>query len=261
MKRWHLILAAMSVLSCGLAVQVPPSSGYPRPLHLINQGKWWKNPMIVGQLGLTNSQAKRLEKNFRPYRSSLGDLDNELRSQEKRLEKVRNKAPADVDEIRAQTEAVTAARAAARAAAELTFQSMIPNIREVLSEEQWTKLNEMRSLQVYAAGEDGVTYPELIRGPLPEFTQEAIHARISGIVVIQVMIRKDGHATPIKIIHGLGYGLDESAINKIGQEWHFKPATKDGKPVDVLANLSIGFSLLTFGASQKESLPSLIHLK
>lgn len=61
----------------------------------------------------------------------------------------------------------------------------------------------------------GVTAPAAIYQPLPLYTEEARKARVEGIVLIQAVIRKDRSVDSFRVIRGLGYGLDESAINTI----------------------------------------------
>jgi len=46
-----------------------------------------------------------------------------------------------------------------------------------------------------------------------------------------------------KVIRGLGYGLDESAITTIASKWRFKPATFRGMPVDFEINIEVAFRL------------------
>jgi TonB family protein len=93
-------------------------------------------------------------------------------------------------------------------------------------------------------GRNGVSYPEPIKRPNPAYTEEARKARIEGILVLSAIIRKDGTVSPLKVVKGLGYGLDESAINTISNSWRFKPGTiQDGTAVDVQANIEVTFSL------------------
>jgi hypothetical protein len=54
---------------------------------------------------------------------------------------------------------------------------------------------------------------------------------------------KDGTVTNFKVIKGLGYGLDESAINTIASKWRFKPGTRNGIRVNAIANFEVGFRL------------------
>jgi TonB family protein len=62
-------------------------------------------------------------------------------------------------------------------------------------------------------------------------------------VLLQVIIRSNGRVEGIKVIKGLGYGLDESAINTIATKWSFKPALYLGKPVDFVAQIEVTFRL------------------
>jgi general secretion pathway protein G len=95
---------------------------------------------------------------------------------------------------------------------------------------------------LYVPG-NGVSTPTLLNNPLPPYTEEARKARIEGIVLLQAIIRKDGTVDSFKIVKGLGYGLDDSAINTIATKWRFKPATLKGTPVDTIANIEVRFRL------------------
>jgi periplasmic protein TonB len=95
---------------------------------------------------------------------------------------------------------------------------------------------------VYGVG-GGVKPPTVIFQPLPLYTEDARKARVEGLVLLQAIIRKDGSVDSFKVIRGLGYGLDESAINTIATKWRFKPGTLNGQPVDVQANIEVSFRL------------------
>jgi len=90
---------------------------------------------------------------------------------------------------------------------------------------------------------NGVRAPVVVTQPLPAYTAEARAAGVEGIVLIQAIVRKDGTVDSFKILKGLGYGLDESAINTIATRWRFKPGTYDGNDVDVQANIEVSFRL------------------
>jgi TonB family protein len=90
---------------------------------------------------------------------------------------------------------------------------------------------------------DGVKAPRAIAQPMAPYTEEARKARIEGIVALQVVIRKDGTVDSFRVIKGLGYGLDESAIKTIAAKWRFEPATLKGAPVDVQANIEMRFRI------------------
>ncbi len=94
----------------------------------------------------------------------------------------------------------------------------------------------------YVVG-NGVKAPVALLQPLPAYTEEARKARAEGIVMIEAIIRKDGSVDSFKVLRGLGYGLDESAINTIATKWRFRAGTLNGVPVDVRANIEVSFRL------------------
>jgi TonB family protein len=105
---------------------------------------------------------------------------------------------------------------------------------------------------VYVVG-PGIEEPVALFKPLPAYTPEARAARVEGIVFVQAVIRKDGTVDTFKVLKGLGYGLDESAINTIATKWRFRPGTLNGKPVDVQAHIVVSFRLFQ-GPGEVESL-------
>ena len=89
----------------------------------------------------------------------------------------------------------------------------------------------------------GVRPPVAINQPLPMYTEEARKAKVEGLVLIQAIVRKDGSVDSFKILRGLGYGLDEAAINTIATKWRFRPGTYNGQPVDVQCSIEVSFRL------------------
>jgi TonB family protein len=94
----------------------------------------------------------------------------------------------------------------------------------------------------YVVG-NGVSQPVPIYQPLPAYTEEARKNRTEGVVVLQAIIRANGTVDSFRVVKGLGYGLEESAINTIATKWKFKPGTLRGVPVDVQANIEVTFRL------------------
>jgi TonB family protein len=92
-------------------------------------------------------------------------------------------------------------------------------------------------------GTAGLADPALIRQTLPHYTDEAIKAKIQGVVVLQAVIRKNGSVDQPKIVRSLGYGLDQEAIRVVMSEWKFRPGSLNGRPVDVYATIEISFTL------------------
>ncbi len=90
----------------------------------------------------------------------------------------------------------------------------------------------------------GVREPVLIYKTLPNYTEEARRNRVEGIVMLEVVIRADGSVDNARVVRGLGFGLDESAIREVVTKWKFKPGTLQGRPVDVQAYIEVSFRLL-----------------
>ena len=87
-----------------------------------------------------------------------------------------------------------------------------------------------------------VQKPEKVHAPPPRYTEAARRARIQGVVIVQAIIDKSGVVTNVRVLKGLRMGLSEEAVKAI-QRWRFRPATLNGKPVDVYYNLTVNFRL------------------
>lgn len=83
---------------------------------------------------------------------------------------------------------------------------------------------------------------EILSKPTPAYTDEARRMRIEGEVLLEVVLEASGHVRVLRIVRGLGHGLDESAVRAAGQI-SFKPAMRDGRPADSTAVLHIIFQL------------------
>ena len=90
---------------------------------------------------------------------------------------------------------------------------------------------------------NGVKAPIVLSQPLPYYTEEARKARTEGIVLLQLVVRKDGTPDSFKVLRGLGYGLDESAISTVANKWRFRPGTYNGVPADVQILIEVSFRL------------------
>jgi protein TonB len=91
-----------------------------------------------------------------------------------------------------------------------------------------------------AAG--GVTAPVVIYSVDPEYSEEARKARYQGVVVLQAVVRKDGRVDVLQLVRSLGFGLDQNAIEALKQ-WRFRPAMKDGRPIDFALNVEVRFNI------------------
>ena len=88
----------------------------------------------------------------------------------------------------------------------------------------------------------GVTAPSIIREVKPNYTDEARRRSLEGDVDLEIIVRNDGVVGNVKVLQGLGSGLDERAIDAVRQ-WRFAPATRFGAPVDVVVEVSVEFRL------------------
>jgi TonB family protein len=90
--------------------------------------------------------------------------------------------------------------------------------------------------------EPSTTPVEILFKPKPVYTQEARSLRLEGQVSIQVLFLANGGVKIVHVVHGLGHGLDEAA-EQAAMQVRFRPATRDGVPVDTSATIYITFEL------------------
>jgi TonB family protein len=176
------------------------------------------------------------------------------------LKKLLKADPLDESGVMSQTGIV----AESRAALEKANSTMMLDIRRSLTKEQWQKLQVIRDLResgsastylhpmpgetqpgekFYRIGAEGVAAPKSVYRPMPQYTPQAKEAKIQGVLLLQGVIRKNGHVDGLKVLKPLGYGLDERAMDVVGSEWRFEPGTLNGQPVDIQANFEISFRL------------------
>jgi TonB family protein len=96
---------------------------------------------------------------------------------------------------------------------------------------------------IKAANHQPISVPVSIQSkPTPVYTSEARQLRVEGEVLLNVVFTADGQIRILKVMRGLGHGLDESA-QRAAQGLRFSPAMRDGHPVDSTATLHIVFQL------------------
>jgi TonB family protein len=88
----------------------------------------------------------------------------------------------------------------------------------------------------------GVLPPRLLREVKANYTEEARRANLEGEVVLEIVVRRDGSVSDVKLVHGLPSGLNERAIAAVRQ-WRFAPATRLGQAVDVIVEVAVEFKL------------------
>ena len=95
---------------------------------------------------------------------------------------------------------------------------------------------------VYKVGDAGVSAPVLVRDVKPQYTADAMRAKIEGVVKVQCVVETDGSTGDIEVTQPLDPGLDQEAVKAV-RKWQFKPGTKDGKAVRVRITLELTFTL------------------
>lgn len=84
--------------------------------------------------------------------------------------------------------------------------------------------------------------PMLIYKEGPKYTDEARQHNIEGDVVLRAYVGVDGKLQDIAVVHSLGYGLDEKAVECV-QSWRFQPGRKNWVPYATSANIEVSFRL------------------
>jgi TonB family protein len=95
---------------------------------------------------------------------------------------------------------------------------------------------------VYKSGGD-VSAPRMTSHVGPEYSEEARANKLQGSIQVSLVVDVTGAPTQIAILHPLGMGLDEKAIEAISQ-WKFTPGQKNGSPVPVFTQVEVTFHLL-----------------
>jgi TonB family protein len=96
---------------------------------------------------------------------------------------------------------------------------------------------------IYRPGQ-GVTSPVLVHETKPNYTAEAMRARIQGIVTLECVVMPDGSVAHARVVRSLDtvFGLDQQAVKSL-EQWRFRPGTKDGTPVPVLVRVEMSYTL------------------
>jgi TonB family protein len=95
---------------------------------------------------------------------------------------------------------------------------------------------------VYSAVPAGGTQPEETDRVVPRYPMMARRAGIQGPVVVRGIVRRDGTIDNVEVIKDLPYGLGDAAREAVSQ-WHFRPATYRGDPIDVYYTVTVNFRL------------------
>jgi protein TonB len=84
--------------------------------------------------------------------------------------------------------------------------------------------------------------PVAIYKPACLYPPEARRNRVEGVVILLLVVRRDGTVGPIRVVRSVDRTLDQAAIECVRQ-WRFRPGTLRGQPVDALFSLTIAYSI------------------
>jgi len=91
---------------------------------------------------------------------------------------------------------------------------------------------------------NGVLPPRILREVKPQYTADAMRAKVQGVVELEAVVLPDGSVGEVRIVRSLDavFGLDQEAIKAVRQ-WRFVPGTRLGQPVAVLVGIELTFTL------------------
>jgi periplasmic protein TonB len=88
----------------------------------------------------------------------------------------------------------------------------------------------------------GIEAPRLLKEVRADYTEEARQRGLAGEVLLEIIVRRDGSVGDVKILQGMGAGLNDRAVQAVKQ-WKFAPARRLGTPVDVIVEVAVEFKL------------------
>lgn len=91
---------------------------------------------------------------------------------------------------------------------------------------------------------NGVEIPRVLREVKPQYTADAMRAKVQGTVLLECVVLPDGTVGNIEVVKSLdrAFGLDQEAV-RAARQWRFVPGTRFGEPVAVLVTIELTFTL------------------
>ncbi len=87
-----------------------------------------------------------------------------------------------------------------------------------------------------------VSQPLVLTTVNPQFSEEARRKKVDGDVMVHLVVDENGLPQEVRVVRGIGYGLDEKAVEAVRQ-YRFRPAMRAGVPVRVEMNISVNFQI------------------
>jgi protein TonB len=117
--------------------------------------------------------------------------------------------------------------------------TLVPEEKQTIEEDQFKE-------EPLIAGVDDVTYPERVAESYvkPEYPENARKEKIEGLVILQIIVKKDGAVGGTTVLRSPDpdLGFEEAAIKAV-EQWKYKPAMKNDQPVDVYLTVQVSFEL------------------
>src|SRR4029079_1500103 len=91
---------------------------------------------------------------------------------------------------------------------------------------------------------NGVTLPRVLHEERPQYTSDAMRAKVQGTVLLECVVRPDRGVTAMQIVRSLDptFGLDQRAV-AAARKWRFAPGARLGEPVAVQITIELTFTL------------------
>ena len=91
---------------------------------------------------------------------------------------------------------------------------------------------------------NGVTLPRVLKEVRPQYTSDAMRAKVQGTVLLECVVQTNGLCTEGHVVRSLdsAFGLDDEAL-KATRQWRFRPGVRMGEAVPVLITIELSFSL------------------
>ena len=86
------------------------------------------------------------------------------------------------------------------------------------------------------------TPPVKISGPGPRYPPDAQRDKITGLVVLEAIITAKGDVAGLELLRPVHPLLDAAALEAV-QQWKYRPATREGQPIDVIMTVTVTFNI------------------
>jgi TonB family protein len=133
--------------------------------------------------------------------------------------------------------AFTGLLTASLAAISVEAQVPPPPVSIIAEAPQRTRINNGGAVPTTA-----VIPPRVLESKPPIYTPEALDAHIEGAVTLEAAVDVKGAIRILRVVKGLGYGLDQRAIGTV-LDWRFAPATRNGIPVESIMQVDVDFKV------------------